>query len=75
MANKSQVKSVTRRIVKYPNLRRAAIEMGYNFTYLYRVLEGRDPHFKGRKGLKDDFWRVSARITKERNDKRLVKAV
>lgn len=61
MANKVKAK----RRVKYPNLRRAAEAMGYNFTYLYRVLEGQ-PGFVGRPGLVDDFWAESARIAAER---------
>lgn len=61
MANKVKAK----RRVKYPNLRRAAERMGYNFSYLYRVLEGQ-PGFKGRPGLVDDFWAESERLTAER---------
>lgn len=53
------------RKVKYPHLRRAAKEMGYNFTYLYRVLEGY-PGFKGRYGLKDEYWKTSSRIESEK---------
>lgn len=44
--------------------------MGYNFSYLYRVLEGRDPHFKDRKGLKEKFWNISSRITLEQKGRR-----
>lgn len=55
--------------VKYPNLRRAAAEMGYDFTYLWRVLEGK-PGFKGRAGLVDEFWAVSAQIAAERKAKK-----
>jgi len=67
MANKAQVKITrTGRRIKYPNLRRAAERMGYNFTYLYRVLEGREPHYKGRKGLKEEYWKVAAEIEAER---------
>lgn len=54
-----------KRKVKYPWLRRAAAEMGYDFTYLWRVLEGK-PGFAGRPGLAAEYWRVSARIGRER---------
>ena len=50
---------------KYPHLRKAAFRMGYNHTYLYRVLEGRDPHFKGRKGLKEEYWNTAKHIAAE----------
>ena len=50
----------TNRKVKYPHLRRAAREMGYNYSYLYRVLEG---EYKGRAGLRSEYWAVSAEIT------------
>lgn len=56
-----------KRKVKYPNLRKAAENMGYNFTYIYRVLEGA-PGFPGRPGLIDDFWTESAKIQAERDD-------
>jgi hypothetical protein len=61
MANKRKEK----RRVKYPHLRRAAREMGYDFSYLWRVLEGK-PGFKGRAGLKEDFWAASRRISAEK---------
>lgn len=64
MANKEKVK----RRVKYPHLRRASANLGYNFTYLWRVLEGQ-PGFKGRAGLKEDFWAESARITEDKKTK------
>ena len=54
--------------VKYPHLRRAAREMGYNFTYIWRVLEGK-PGFVGRPGLVDEFWAESNRIEAERRQK------
>lgn len=57
-----------KRKVKYPHLRRAAAEMGYNFTYLYRVLEGY-PGFKGRNGLKAEYWRMSERIADQKTRK------
>lgn len=60
------------RHVKYPNLRRASANMGYNFTYLYRVLEGQ-PGFKGREGLREDFWAESQRISAERESKRMAR--
>ena len=51
-----------KRKVKYPHLRRAALEMGYNFSYLWRVLEGK-PGFKGRAGLREEYHRTAARIS------------
>jgi len=54
-----------KRKVKYPHLRNAAKEMGYDFTYLYRVLEGY-PGFKGRPGLAADYWRTSERIGRQK---------
>ena len=57
---------------KYPNLRRAAANMGYNFSYLWRVLEGQ-PGFKGKAGLKDEFWAESARIAAEREARKRAK--
>ena len=78
MANRTQAKTTAaanpRRPVKYPHLRRAALEMGYHFTYLWRVLDGRDPHFKGRPGLKAEFWKVSARITAEKKQAKAANA-
>ena len=68
MNTKSPQKRKGVRIVKYPNLRRAAVAMGYDFTYLWRVLEGK-PGFKGRAGLVEDFWAMSARIQAERDSK------
>ena len=68
MANKRKVK----RQVKYPNLRRAAERMGYNFTYLWRVLE-RHPGFDGRAGLREDFWVESHRISAERETARIAR--
>ena len=65
MNTKSPQKREGARVVKYPNLRRAAAAMGYNYTYLWRVLEGK-PGFKGRPGLIEDFWAMSARIAAER---------
>ena len=58
-----------KRKVKYPHLRRAAREMGYNFTYIWRVLEGK-PGFVGRPGLVDEFWAESNRIEAEREQRR-----
>lgn len=54
MANKTKV--------KYPHLRQAAKNMGYNFSYLWRVLEGK-PGFAGRAGLADEFWAESKRLS------------
>ena len=51
-----------KRKVKYPHLRRAAREMGYDFSYLWRVLECK-PGFKGRAGLKEEYHRTAARIS------------
>ncbi len=53
-----------KRKVKYPHLRAAAREMGYDFSYLYRVLEGQ---YKGRAGLREEFWAASARIAAGRD--------
>lgn len=64
-----KAKRQTKRRVKYPHLRRAAANMGYDFSYLYRVLEGQ-PGFKGRAGLVDDFWLESARIEAEKQKQR-----
>ena len=60
------------RAVKYPYLRQAAKKMGYNFSYLYRVLEGRDPHFKGRRGLKMEYWDTAAHIAIEKGNLEIV---
>ena len=65
MANKSKSEKANRRQVKYPHLRRAAENMGYNYSYLWRVLEGK-PGFKGRDRLVDDYWAESRRIEVER---------
>lgn len=51
-----------KRKVKYPHLRSAAREMGYNFSYLWRVLEGK-PGFTGRAGLREEYHRTAARIS------------
>lgn len=48
--------------VKYPNLRQASQNIGYNFSYIWRVLEGK-PGYSGRKGLKEEFWAESHRLT------------
>lgn len=62
-----------KRKVKYPHLRRAAREMGYNFTYIWRVLEGK-PGFVGRPGLVDEFWAESNRIEAEREQRKAGRA-
>lgn len=52
------------RVVKYPYIREAARRMGYNFSYLWRVLEGK-PHFKGRPGLVEEYWEMVERVAKD----------
>ena len=66
MTRQNRRKKANKRVFKYPNLRRAAENMGYNFTYLWRVLEGA-PGFPGRPGLVDEFWAESAKIQSDRD--------
>ena len=66
-ANKVKEKRKTPKPVKYPHLRRAAANMGYNHSYIYRVLE-RQPGYRGRPGLAEDYWAESARIEKAKKE-------
>lgn len=50
-----------KRKIKYPNLNQAARNMGYDVSYIWRVLEGK-PGYPGRAGLVEDFWKESQRI-------------
>ena len=57
-----------KKTVKYPYLREASRNMGYDFSYIWRVLEGK-PGYSGRPGLTDDFWAESERLTIRNNKK------
>lgn len=54
--------------VKYPHLRAASRNMGYNFSYIWRVLEQK-PGFSGRTGLVDEFWAESKRLSAKQTRK------
>ena len=54
--------------VKYPHLRRAAREMGYDFSYLWRVLEQKSG-YRGRPGLREEYLYTASQIAEEKGQK------